>query len=329
MDESMANIDINNPKINELLVESGLQRIIEKYGSLSILEFKPLNKKGFGVLNLQVVSTVSSDDQFQKIFNEIGLNTKFEAFYSREKDISNLKQEFTNVHHIGMSKSINQAKWEVNVWLVSNMDIEKQGGKIDISKSKYEMFDSFEGLNERGSKTNILNIVIIIGYVLLALIVFTSTLGLLNKVINGEWGLKTQFIKEVEIPTEEEEVINKEASTTEEVIIEEEASTTEEVVLPVEEATTSIACVFENNLRIGDRNDDVAMLQEFLSTYEEGIYPEGVVSGFFDDSTKAAVIRFQENNLIEVLTPWEINQGTGFVGITTRAKLNELCKGIK
>ncbi|KKT29040.1 MAG: hypothetical protein UX43_C0010G0024, partial [Candidatus Giovannonibacteria bacterium GW2011_GWB1_46_20] len=45
---------------------------------------------------------------------------------------------------------------------------------------------------------------------------------------------------------------------------------------------------------------------------------------FFGPLTKAAVIRCQEQHAQEILAPWGLTKGTGFVGKTTRAKINEL-----
>jgi peptidoglycan hydrolase-like protein with peptidoglycan-binding domain len=83
---------------------------------------------------------------------------------------------------------------------------------------------------------------------------------------------------------------------------------------------------FESNLSSGMNNDDVKCLQQLLEILGPDIYPEGLDTGYFGSLTKAAVIRFQNKFADEVLTPWGIPEGTGFVGKTTRAKLNELCE---
>jgi hypothetical protein len=77
------------------------------------------------------------------------------------------------------------------------------------------------------------------------------------------------------------------------------------------------------NLSYGDSGDDVELLQTWLAKDSE-VYPEGIVSGWFGPLTKAAVIKFQEKYADEVLTPWGITEGSGFVGSTTREKLNAL-----
>ena len=83
---------------------------------------------------------------------------------------------------------------------------------------------------------------------------------------------------------------------------------------------------FPMNLYVGMKNDDVKCLQQLLEILGPEIYPEGLDTGYFGSLTKAAVIRFQNKFADEVLTPWDIPEGTGFVGKTTRAKLNALCE---
>lgn len=80
------------------------------------------------------------------------------------------------------------------------------------------------------------------------------------------------------------------------------------------------------NLKLGDSNSEVELLQTWLSKDTE-VYPEGIVSGWFGPLTKAAVIRFQEKYFDEVLAPWNFTAGTGYVGSTTRAQLNALYGG--
>ena len=71
---------------------------------------------------------------------------------------------------------------------------------------------------------------------------------------------------------------------------------------------------FLNNLSIGDRNDEVKKLQECLKS--EGVFPEIIdCTGYFGTITLSSVKNFQVKYGI-------IN--TGYVGILTRTKLNEL-----
>lgn len=84
-------------------------------------------------------------------------------------------------------------------------------------------------------------------------------------------------------------------------------------------------CVgFSTDLRKGMRREKVTCLQEFLKSRGEDIYPEGLVTGYFGPLTERAVIRFQERHKEDVLGPWDLEKGTGFVGETTRNKINEL-----
>src|SRR3989344_5603779 len=70
------------------------------------------------------------------------------------------------------------------------------------------------------------------------------------------------------------------------------------------------------NLYVGVQNkNQVACLQEFLKSEGPAIYPEALVTGNFYALTKSAVVRFQKKHGIIQ---------TGFVGILTRAKINQM-----
>ncbi len=73
--------------------------------------------------------------------------------------------------------------------------------------------------------------------------------------------------------------------------------------------------LIEADLYIGDKNtDDVADLQTYLMY--EGSYPEGLVTGYFGNLTKAAVKRFQAK--------YGIDPVTGNVAYKTRHKMKQL-----
>ena len=83
--------------------------------------------------------------------------------------------------------------------------------------------------------------------------------------------------------------------------------------------------IIVSNLSVGVVNDaEIKCLQEFLKAQGTDIYPEGLVTGYFGSLTKAAVIRFQEKYVSDVLAPWGLTKGTGRVAQTTRNKINEL-----
>lgn len=79
---------------------------------------------------------------------------------------------------------------------------------------------------------------------------------------------------------------------------------------------------FSRNLTYGSRGDDVGALQGLL--LKEGVYPEGLITGFFGNLTRQAVVRFQEKYFAEILAPNDLIKGSGFVGAATRKKANEL-----
>ncbi|MCD6500929.1 peptidoglycan-binding protein [bacterium] len=83
-------------------------------------------------------------------------------------------------------------------------------------------------------------------------------------------------------------------------------------------------CTFSANLYYGMRGNGVRCLQEFLKAQGKEIYPQGLVTGFFGPLTRAAVMRFQEKYASEILFPLGLKKGTGFVGPSTRNKINRM-----
>jgi len=85
---------------------------------------------------------------------------------------------------------------------------------------------------------------------------------------------------------------------------------------------------FKSYLKLGSQGNEVKELQKCLANPAVGgpdIYPEGEISGYFGEKTKAAVIKFQEKYKEEILTPNGLKEGTGEVKASTQKKLNELC----
>ncbi len=80
------------------------------------------------------------------------------------------------------------------------------------------------------------------------------------------------------------------------------------------------------NLYFGVQGNQVKCLQKFLKLQGVNIYPEGLTTGYFGNLTRSAVIRFQEKYKSEILAPLGLTNGTGFVGSSTRQKINELSK---
>jgi hypothetical protein len=67
---------------------------------------------------------------------------------------------------------------------------------------------------------------------------------------------------------------------------------------------------------------DVAKLQLFLWQYEG--FKDLLVSGIYDERTRAAVETFQIRYAADILIPWGLTSPTGHVYLTTQKKINEL-----
>jgi peptidoglycan hydrolase-like protein with peptidoglycan-binding domain len=89
---------------------------------------------------------------------------------------------------------------------------------------------------------------------------------------------------------------------------------------------STVACsAITTNLYLGImHSDQVTCLQQFLKSQGTTIYPEGLVTGNFGSLTKAAVMRFQQKYQSDILNPLGLVQPTGFVGLSTRSKINQL-----
>jgi len=98
-----------------------------------------------------------------------------------------------------------------------------------------------------------------------------------------------------------------------------------DAILNSKNGGASSTCEISNNLYFGlVGSSQVICLQQFLKSQGPDIYPEGLVTGNFLNLTKNAVIRFQEKYADDILKPFNLTEGTGYVGEKTRAKISQL-----
>lgn len=89
---------------------------------------------------------------------------------------------------------------------------------------------------------------------------------------------------------------------------------------------------FTKYLQYRQTNVDIKRLQIFLNSDPDtkvadlGAGSPGKETNYFGILTYKAVIKFQEKYAKDVLAPWGFAKGTGYVGKTTLAKINELMK---
>ncbi len=94
--------------------------------------------------------------------------------------------------------------------------------------------------------------------------------------------------------------------------------------IPTTPPTTGWCHTFNTNLKYGDTGTEVQALQTALEKEGFTISTIEKTGGDFGDSTASAVVGFQNKYKAEILTPLGLTNGTGYVGIATRTKLNFL-----
>lgn len=96
------------------------------------------------------------------------------------------------------------------------------------------------------------------------------------------------------------------------------------VVALVEPTPPACGLDITKYIKLGMVNDpaEVIKLKTFLRDHEgeTGL----VINGIYNIATVEAVIKFQEKYAAEILTPWNLKRGTGYVYKTTSKKINEL-----
>ncbi len=94
--------------------------------------------------------------------------------------------------------------------------------------------------------------------------------------------------------------------------------------------TTTTKYIFTTNIRLGDKNAEVLQLQKVLNSNPDttiaktGSGSAGSETNYFGKLTKTAVIKFQNKYASEILTTVGLSSGTGYVGPSTRVKLNKM-----
>jgi hypothetical protein len=80
---------------------------------------------------------------------------------------------------------------------------------------------------------------------------------------------------------------------------------------------------FTQRMKLGSVGPEVVALQKFLESKGYLVMPTNVSYGYFGELTRQAVIKLQEDNAEEILTPVNRTKGTGFVYEKTIQWLNQ------
>jgi peptidoglycan hydrolase-like protein with peptidoglycan-binding domain len=90
---------------------------------------------------------------------------------------------------------------------------------------------------------------------------------------------------------------------------------------------TTLSCSIVPNIihsiRFGGTNtpSDVKVLQQYLNTYEGTSF---TVDGIYTKPVRDAVIHWQEKYAAQVLTPWGLKKGTGYVYLTSLKQIRKI-----
>jgi peptidoglycan hydrolase-like protein with peptidoglycan-binding domain len=96
-----------------------------------------------------------------------------------------------------------------------------------------------------------------------------------------------------------------------------------DTVTPANQLSCTVSLYLTKAVRFGANNNkqDVMLLEKFLNTYEGANL---TVDGIYSVKDRNAVIAWQEKYRADILTPWNLTKGTGYVYITSLKKIKEL-----
>jgi parallel beta-helix repeat protein len=96
-----------------------------------------------------------------------------------------------------------------------------------------------------------------------------------------------------------------------------------DITIPTNGLQCSTNLVLTTPVRFGLNNNinDVKLLEQFLNTYEGTNLP---VNGIYETADFNAVVKWQEKYAADILTPWGLTKGTGYVFTTSLKKIKEI-----
>jgi len=88
--------------------------------------------------------------------------------------------------------------------------------------------------------------------------------------------------------------------------------------------TTAWCYTFNVNIGMGQKTGNPEINALVIALQKEGIIAEEKTFDGYDENLASNVVAFQEKYTSEILTTYNLKHGTGYVGKSTRAKLNSL-----